>query len=246
MRPGAPTPRSTASWRCSGICSAWPTTRTRRRSRVSVIRLLLKESAPRAGFFEAEQYAAVRRRLRPDLQLACDLGYHYGWRMRDEILPLQWRQVDLCEVTSASRRRSPSRTAPPPRRPGATGHSLARRAVQGVAGQEGSPSSPRAQKDEHGSPGRSAALLPPDPPCYIGPRGSRTLLWPTNSWLCSGNSLERSKRSRRSSGKSSRMNAGCLSSSGPLSFLLVTESSRAMDAAECRRPANARRHFRSG
>jgi integrase len=67
-------------------------------ARVPVIRLL-KESAPRAGFFEAEQYAAVRRRLRHDLQLACDLAYHYGWRMRDEILPLQWRQVDLTEAT---------------------------------------------------------------------------------------------------------------------------------------------------
>ncbi len=56
---------------------------------------LLKEAAPRAGFFEAEQYEAVRRRLRPDLRVACNLAYTYGWRMRDEVLTLERRHVDL-------------------------------------------------------------------------------------------------------------------------------------------------------
>ena len=55
----------------------------------------LKEAAPRAGFFEADQFAAVRRRLRPDLQLAVDLAYTYGWRIRDEVLTLERRHVDL-------------------------------------------------------------------------------------------------------------------------------------------------------
>jgi site-specific recombinase XerD len=55
----------------------------------------LKEAAPRAGFFEPEQYAAVRRRLRPELQLAVDLAYTYGLRVRDEVLTLERRQVDL-------------------------------------------------------------------------------------------------------------------------------------------------------
>ena len=55
----------------------------------------LKEAAPRAGFFEADQFAAVRRRLRPDLQLAVDLAYTYGWRVRDEVLTLARRHVDL-------------------------------------------------------------------------------------------------------------------------------------------------------
>jgi integrase len=56
---------------------------------------LLKESAPRAGFFEPDQFAAVRRHLRPDLQLAVDLAYTYGWRVRDEVLTLERRHVDL-------------------------------------------------------------------------------------------------------------------------------------------------------
>ena len=55
----------------------------------------LKEAAPRAGFFEASQFAAVRRHLRPDLQLAVDLAYTYGWRVRDEVLTLARRHVDL-------------------------------------------------------------------------------------------------------------------------------------------------------
>ena len=56
---------------------------------------LLKEAAPRAGFFEADRFAAVRGRLRPDLQLAVDLAYTYGWRVRDEVLTLERRHVDL-------------------------------------------------------------------------------------------------------------------------------------------------------
>lgn len=36
---------------------------------------LLKEAALRAGFFEPAQFTAVRRLLRPDLQLAVDLAY---------------------------------------------------------------------------------------------------------------------------------------------------------------------------
>jgi integrase len=56
---------------------------------------LLKEAAPRAGFFEPAQFAALRGQLRPDLQLAVDLAYTYGWRVRDEVLTLARRHVDL-------------------------------------------------------------------------------------------------------------------------------------------------------
>ena len=56
---------------------------------------MLKESAPRAGFFEPEQYEAVRRRLPPDLQAAVAIAYTCGWRTRSEILTLERRQVDL-------------------------------------------------------------------------------------------------------------------------------------------------------
>ena len=55
-----------------------------------------KEGAPREGFFEREQYEAVRRHLKPDdLQVAAAIAYMFGWRMQSEVLPLQLRQVDL-------------------------------------------------------------------------------------------------------------------------------------------------------
>ena len=62
--------------------------------RIPVIRKL-KENAPRQGFFEREQFEAVRRRLRPDLQTASAIAYTYGWRMQSEVLALERRQVDL-------------------------------------------------------------------------------------------------------------------------------------------------------
>jgi integrase len=62
--------------------------------RVPVLRKL-KESAPRAGFFEPAQYEAVRRRLPADLQAACAIAYTYGWRMRSEVLTLRLSQLDL-------------------------------------------------------------------------------------------------------------------------------------------------------
>ena len=64
--------------------------------RLPVIRKL-KESAPREGFFEREQFEAVRRRLekRPDLQVAITLAYTFGWRMQSEVLILERRQLDL-------------------------------------------------------------------------------------------------------------------------------------------------------
>ena len=63
-------------------------------ARLPVIRGL-KESLPRSGFFEAEQYAAVRRHLPVDLQTACDVAYTFGWRMQSEVLALERRDVDL-------------------------------------------------------------------------------------------------------------------------------------------------------
>jgi len=63
-------------------------------ARLPVIRGL-KEAAPRSGFFEAEQYAAVRRHLSADLQTGCDVAYTFGWRMQSEVLALERRHVDL-------------------------------------------------------------------------------------------------------------------------------------------------------
>jgi integrase len=62
--------------------------------RLPVLRKL-KEAPPRSGFFERERYEAVRRHLRPDLQVAVAIAYAFGWRMQSEVLTLERRQVDL-------------------------------------------------------------------------------------------------------------------------------------------------------
>jgi integrase len=59
----------------------------------------LKESAPRAGFFEEEQYRAVLRHLPADLQVVAAIAYRFGWRARSEILPLERRHLDLEQGT---------------------------------------------------------------------------------------------------------------------------------------------------
>jgi integrase len=66
--------------------------------RMPIIRKL-KEGGPRQGSFEKEQYMAVRRHLRPDLQLAIDIEYTYGWRNKSEALSLERRHIDLKEGT---------------------------------------------------------------------------------------------------------------------------------------------------
>ena len=53
-----------------------------------------QEGPARSGFFEAEQFEAVRRRLRPDLQVAVTIGDVFGWR-KAEVLGLERRHVDL-------------------------------------------------------------------------------------------------------------------------------------------------------
>ena len=55
---------------------------------------LLQEADPRQGFFEMEQFEAVRTRLPDDLKLAVTIMYTYGWRL-GEVMALQISQVDL-------------------------------------------------------------------------------------------------------------------------------------------------------
>jgi len=62
--------------------------------RLPIIRLL-KEGAPRQGFFEREQFEAVRRHLREHLKPVVTFACITGWRMGSEILCLPWRQVDF-------------------------------------------------------------------------------------------------------------------------------------------------------
>lgn len=59
----------------------------------------LKEAPPRSGFFELGQFEAVKRHLRPDLQVAVSIAYTLGWRMQSEVLTLKRSQVDLNACT---------------------------------------------------------------------------------------------------------------------------------------------------
>jgi integrase len=59
----------------------------------------LTEAPPRAGFFERADFEAVRRTLRPDLQLAVRIAHSYGWRMQSEVLALGLSQIDLSAGT---------------------------------------------------------------------------------------------------------------------------------------------------
>jgi integrase len=56
---------------------------------------MLQEHNIRTGFFEADQFAAVKKHLRPALQAVAEFAYRTGWRVHSEVLPLEWRHVDL-------------------------------------------------------------------------------------------------------------------------------------------------------
>jgi integrase len=56
---------------------------------------LLKERNVRTGFFEADQFKAVRAHLPRYLQPVVTFAYLTGWRIPSEVLTLQWRNVDF-------------------------------------------------------------------------------------------------------------------------------------------------------
>jgi integrase len=56
---------------------------------------LLKERNIRQGFFEPEQFTSVTHHLPVYLQPIVAFAYITGWRTPSEILPLEWRRVDL-------------------------------------------------------------------------------------------------------------------------------------------------------
>jgi integrase len=56
---------------------------------------MLRENNVRAGFFERELYLAVQRHLPTSMRPVVTFAYVTGWRINSEVLPLQWRQVDL-------------------------------------------------------------------------------------------------------------------------------------------------------
>jgi integrase len=56
---------------------------------------MLREDNVRVGFFERDQYEAVLAHLPEGMQPVVTFAYVTGWRINSEVLPLQWRQVDL-------------------------------------------------------------------------------------------------------------------------------------------------------
>ena len=60
---------------------------------------LLKEAAPRSNFVEDGQYAALLQHLPAYLQPLIVAAYTTGWRVRSELLALEWHRVDLAART---------------------------------------------------------------------------------------------------------------------------------------------------
>ncbi len=56
---------------------------------------MLREANTRTGFVDADRFASIVRELSPPLQAPVRFAYATGWRLRSEVLPLQWRNVDL-------------------------------------------------------------------------------------------------------------------------------------------------------
>jgi integrase len=56
---------------------------------------MLREAAPRSGFFERDQYEGVLAHLPAEIRPVITFAYITGWRIASEVLPLQWRQVDF-------------------------------------------------------------------------------------------------------------------------------------------------------
>ena len=56
---------------------------------------MLQERNIRQGFFERDQYQAVLRHLPDELRPLITFAYITGWRVRSEVQPLQWPQVDF-------------------------------------------------------------------------------------------------------------------------------------------------------
>ena len=56
---------------------------------------LLQEHNARKGFFERAQSESVQRHLPAHMRGVAAFAFVTGWRTPSEILPLEWRQVDM-------------------------------------------------------------------------------------------------------------------------------------------------------
>jgi integrase len=58
---------------------------------------MLPESEPRQGFIEEADFDAIVKHLEPAQALAARVAYETAWRIRSEVLTLDWARVDLAE-----------------------------------------------------------------------------------------------------------------------------------------------------
>jgi integrase len=56
---------------------------------------MLREDNVRVGFFERDEYLAMLQHLPECMRPVVTFAYVTGWRINSEVLPMQWRQVDL-------------------------------------------------------------------------------------------------------------------------------------------------------
>jgi integrase len=56
---------------------------------------LLKEHNVRKGFFEPAQFRSIAQQLPANMRGIAEFAHITGWRTPSEILPLEWRQVDM-------------------------------------------------------------------------------------------------------------------------------------------------------
>jgi integrase len=56
---------------------------------------MLRENNVRTGFFEFDQFRSLRAHLSEPLRPVVTFAYITGWRVTDEVLPLEWRRVDF-------------------------------------------------------------------------------------------------------------------------------------------------------
>jgi integrase len=56
---------------------------------------LLREDNTRTGFFERDQFLSVCGHLPAPLRPVVEFAFITGWRIASEVLPLEWRHVDL-------------------------------------------------------------------------------------------------------------------------------------------------------
>lgn len=85
--------RSSARWRGTGRARSLRLAIQSGRIATKPHIAMLNEAAPRSGFFERDQYESVLQHIPAELRPVITFSYITGWRIADEVLTLEWRQM---------------------------------------------------------------------------------------------------------------------------------------------------------